>query len=178
MGRHDTLLLTQGYLPLKVISWQRAICMSFLGKVEIVTTHPDREIRTVGHSFPAPAVVRLMRAHRVGPHHIRFSRRNVYLRDRFECQYCRARFPERDLTLDHVLPRSRGGRTEWANVVACCVPCNRVKGSRTPGEAGFELLRAPRKPYWQPATAAHLGIERVPPVWEGWLSGNAGARPA
>lgn len=169
MARHDTLLLTQGYQPLKVISWQRAICMSFLGKVEVVTTHPDREIRTVTQAYSAPAVVRLIRAHRVGPHHVRFSRRNVYLRDRFMCQYCHSRFPERDLTLDHVMPRSRGGRTSWTNVVACCVPCNRFKSNKTPDEAGFRLLSRPSKPFWQPATAAHLGIERIPEVWRDWL---------
>jgi 5-methylcytosine-specific restriction endonuclease McrA len=169
MARHDTLLLTQGYQPLKVISWQRAICMSFLGKVEVITTHPKREIRTVSYVFPAPAVVRLVRSHRIGPHHVRFSRRNVYLRDRFLCQYCHARFPERELTLDHVVPRSRGGRTEWANVVACCVPCNRGKGNKTPDEAGLRLLSLPSKPFWRPSTAAHLGIEAIPEVWRDWL---------
>ncbi len=163
------MLLTQGYQPLKVISWQRAICMSFLGKVEVVTTHPGREIRTVATAYAAPAVVRLVRAHRIGPHHVRFSRRNVYLRDRFSCQYCHTRFPERDLTLDHVVPRSRGGRTAWNNVVACCVPCNRGKGSKTPSEAGLDLLNSPRKPRWRPATAAHLGIDGIPDVWRDWL---------
>ena len=135
-----TLLLSQGYQPVRIISWRRAICMSFLGKVEVVSTHPGREIRTVSRSYPAPAVVRLIRHYRVGPQVVRFSRRNVYLRDRFVCQYCGERFPERELTLDHVTPRSRGGVTSWGNVVACCGVCNRKKGNQTPQQANMPLL--------------------------------------
>lgn len=164
MAPPNTLLLSQGYQPVKVISWQRAICMSFLGKVEVVTTHPEREIRTVSTSFPAPAVVRLLKHYRMGPQVVRFSRRNVYLRDRFSCQYCGAEHVERDLTLDHVIPRAQKGRTNWENVVAACSGCNRRKGNRTPDQAGMPLKRMPDKPKWLPA-AAQLGLKKVPDCW-------------
>lgn len=163
-----TLLLNQGYQPLKVICWRRAICMSFLGKVEVVSNHPHQEIRTVSTSYPKPAVVRLLTHFRMGPHLVRFSRRNVYLRDRFVCQYCGDRFHERDLTLDHVVPRAQRGRTSWDNVVASCGPCNRRKGSRTPAQANMPLLNEPERPNWLP-TAAQLGFEQVPDIWRDWV---------
>lgn len=164
MAPPNTLLLSQGYQPVKVISWQRAICMSFLGKVEVVTTHPEREIRTVSTSFPAPAVVRLLKHYRMGPQVVRFSRRNVYLRDRFLCQYCGDEFLERELTLDHVIPRAQSGRTHWENVVSACSGCNRRKGNRTPEQANMPLKRRPEKPRWLPP-AAQLGLKKVPEYW-------------
>ena len=172
MPTHHTLLLSQGYQPVKIISWRRAMCMSFLGKVEVVSTHPGREVRTVSRSYPAPAVVRLVKHYRMGPQVVRFSRRNVYLRDRFICQYCQQRFSERELTLDHVVPRSQGGPTSWTNVVASCGSCNRKKGNRTPEQARMPLMHEPVKPSWLPPSA-QLGLRTVPEVWEDWISSKA-----
>ncbi|MEE9386597.1 MAG: HNH endonuclease [Nannocystaceae bacterium] len=168
-----TLLLNLGYQPIKVISWRRAVCMNFLGRVEVVSDH-DVEIRTVSSSYPVPAVVRLLHHTRVGPRVVRFSRRNVYLRDRFTCQYCGRRFAERELTLDHVVPRSRGGRMEWSNIVAACVPCNGRKGRRSPEQVGLCLQALPRQPSNVPGSAAQLGVERVPSVWLAWLPRGRG----
>lgn len=142
--------------------------MNFLGKVEIVSTHPDRFVRTVTQRFGAPAVVRLLRYHRLGSQTVRFSRRNIYLRDRYHCQYCATKFSGRELTLDHVIPKAQGGKTTWDNVVAACERCNRRKGNKTPKQASMPLLNDPQRPSWLP-TAAQLGFDRVPEVWKAWL---------
>ena len=149
MSVRDTLLLDQAYQPIKVIGWQRALCMQFLGKVEMVCAH-DWQARTVSDAFPVPAVVRLFRYVRKGPLPVRFSRENVYLRDGYVCQYCGVLFPTRELTLDHVIPRWRGGRTNWKNVVTACVDCNRRKGGHSPEQAGLRLLSRPARPHTQP----------------------------
>lgn len=167
MAVRDTLLLNQGYQPLKVIPWRRALCMTFLGKVEVVSDHLW-EVATVSRAYPVPAVVRLLKHVRGVPTHVRFSRENVYLRDQHLCQYCGRRFRPRELTLDHVVPRAHGGRTTWRNVVAACVPCNRRKGGRTPEQAGLVLRNYPRRPRWF-SPAQHLGLREVPEAWRAWI---------
>ncbi len=168
MSMRDTLLLDQGYQPLKVIPWQRALVMHLLGKVELLDAH-GWSIRTVDRHFPAPSVVRLLRALRHRPLKVRFSRDNVYLRDGHRCQYCGVRFPSRELTLDHVLPRSQGGGTSWTNVVAACVPCNRAKDRLTPEQAGMPLLSRPRRPRWLAPKVVTMGVGQLPDGWRSWL---------
>ncbi len=169
MDASNTLLLDQGYQPIKVISWRRAICMSFLGKVEVLSEY-DWEIGTVRTTYAAPAVVRLLHHVRHGPYRVRFSRQNVYLRDGHRCQYCDGRFSGRELTLDHVVPRSHGGRTTWKNVVAACRECNRDKGGRTPEQAGLTLNAAPRRPDWIPRKAFRLALRAIPEPWRSWIN--------
>ncbi len=165
----QTLVLDQGFIPLKVITWRRALCMSLIEKVEVLANY-DREIRSISRSFMAPAVVRLLGAVRTRPQLVRFSRRNVYLRDNHRCQYCGHTFPDAELTLDHVIPRVSGGKTNWTNVVAACGQCNRRKGGRTPEQAGLQLLRAPRRPQWSPLTVAQrLPLQEVPEPWRAWI---------
>lgn len=144
-----TLLLNSTFEPLKVISWQRAVTLLWLGKVEIIRTY-DRDIRAVTFRIKMPAVVRLLRFVRRKRPQISFSRRNLFARDENTCQYCGVRMPRAELNLDHVVPRSRGGATNWENVVCSCVPCNLRKGGRSPGEAGMRLLRLPSRPRWTP----------------------------
>lgn len=164
-----TLVLDQGFAPVKVIPWRRALCMSFIEKVEVLASY-DREVRTVSHSFLAPAVVRLLGAVRARPQLVRFSRRNVYLRDNHRCQYCGVHFPDAELTLDHVVPRVSGGKTSWTNVVAACGACNRRKGGRTPEQAGLHLRSKPRRPQWSPLTVAQrLPDHEVPELWRAWI---------
>ena len=93
-----------------------------------------------------PSVVRVLRHFKRDRIRLRFSRLNIYARDAFTCQYCGGRRQTEDLTFDHVTPRSRGGRTAWENIVACCIPCNSEKADRTPAEADMKLLSIPRKP--------------------------------
>lgn len=168
MTIRDTLLLDQGYQPLRVIPWQRALCMHFVGKVELVSSH-DWRVHTISREFPAPAVVRLLRSVRVRPMHVRFSRDNVHLRDGHHCQYCGKACRGAELTLDHVIPRCMGGKTNWKNVVTACVGCNRRKGRDTPEEAGMPLRSKPARPLWLAPRVFQLGEEAMPKIWRDWI---------
>ncbi len=164
----QTLLLSQGYEPIKIISWQRAITLFFLGKVEVVEEY-DADIRSVSLVIKVPAVVRLLKAFRRPNRPVRFSRVNIYARDGYKCQYCGVRAGLRELTYDHVVPRSRGGVTDWENIVTCCYRCNRDKGGRTPKEAGMALLSMPRQPAWVPAVSIRVSLRSVPDAWRDYL---------
>jgi 5-methylcytosine-specific restriction endonuclease McrA len=164
----STLLLSQSYEPIKVISWQRAISLMFLGKAEVVEEY-DNNIRTVSLVFKIPAVVRLLKAFRRFAKPIKFSRANIYARDSHRCQYCGRKAAVADLTYDHVVPRSQGGATTWTNIVSCCFQCNRKKGGRTPKEAGMTLLAAPVRPQWVTAVAIRVSVRSVPDAWRDYL---------
>lgn len=166
--RYPALLLNATYEPLKVISWKKAIVLVTLGKVEVIEEY-DREIHSVSLSFKLPSVVRLLKYVKGRPNWIRFSRQNVYLRDGFRCQYCGREFPPQELTCDHVIPRSRGGKTDWTNVVTCCKSCNHKKGGRTPEEAGMTLLREPKRPQWLPFIHMSLKMKDPPASWYEYL---------
>jgi 5-methylcytosine-specific restriction endonuclease McrA len=163
-----TLLLSQGFEPIKVISWQRAITLLFLGKVEVVEEY-DHNIRSVNLIIKIPAVVRLLRAFRRHAKPVKFSRVNIYARDHYRCQYCGRRASISELTYDHVTPRSQGGRTEWTNIVTACYECNRKKGGRTPREAGMALLAQPVQPNWVPAVTIRISMRSIPDAWRDYL---------
>jgi 5-methylcytosine-specific restriction endonuclease McrA len=116
------------------------------GRVEVVEEYDDRICRTPSTEFFVPAVVRFCNALRRHRRSIKFSKDNVFLRDRGRCQYCGRHIAKIDATYDHVVPKSRGGATTWKNIVIACVPCNQRKGNRTPVEAKMHLLSAPRRP--------------------------------
>lgn len=162
------LLLNATYEPLRVVSWRKAIVMLTLGKVEVVETY-DRVIHGVSLSIKLPSVIRLFKFIRRRPLPIKFSRQNIYLRDKGMCQYC-GKYHHRDLvTYDHVVPRSKGGLTDWTNIVTCCRSCNRKKGGRTPKEAGMRLIRPPQKPPWPPILTIVIGIQETPASWRPYL---------
>ncbi|MBL8626575.1 MAG: HNH endonuclease [Myxococcales bacterium] len=163
-----TLLLSQGFEPIKVISWQRAITLLTLGKVEVIEEY-DAEIKAVSFVIKAPAVVRLLRAFRRHAKPVKFSRVNIYARDGYRCQYCNVRCTLAELTYDHVIPRARGGRTTWENIVTCCYPCNGAKGNRTPSEAGLKLRAQPVRPTWVPAVTIRVSTRSVPDAWRDYL---------
>ena len=164
-----TLLLNQGYQPLKIISWKRAMCMHILEKVEVLASY-DWKVRSAFEAFPAPAVVRLTHATKTQPHRIRFSRTNIYSRDNKTCQYCGEKFHVKDLTLDHVIPRSMGGRTTWTNIVTACIGCNTGKANRTPQQASMRLIKQPIYPGVLGSYGKYLDSNRVPNEWHDWLS--------
>lgn len=164
----SVLLLNASYEPMRVISWQRAVTLFFLGKVEVVEEYDD-EIRAVSLVLRAPAVVRLLQYVRVGRKSPPLCRSNVLARDNFECQYCAVRLTTREATLDHVVPRSQGGRTTWENVVCCCIACNRRKGGRTPKEARMALRNQPVKPDWLPVLQIRLN-GNIPHSWHTFLA--------
>jgi len=167
-----TLLLNSTYEPLKVISWQRAVTLMWLGKVEVVRSY-ERDVRAVTFKVRMPAVVRLLRFVRRKQPQVSFSRRNLFARDENRCQYCKKQFEMSELTYDHVVPRSHGGRTEWTNIVTCCVDCNRRKGGRTPEQAGMRLLRPPKRPEYLPnVVSITIGVKTAPEAWRDFLYWN------
>jgi 5-methylcytosine-specific restriction endonuclease McrA len=128
----------------------------------------DEVIRTPSRRIRIPRVIQLVHYDRVPHREVRFTRRNIFYRDRNRCQYCGKAFVQRDLNLDHVVPLSRGGRSEWTNVVAACVPCNSRKGNRFPEEAGMGLIRQPKKPAGHPLVRANW-IGRFHEEWKTFL---------
>ena len=124
------------YYPLSLWSWQTAIKAAFLERVDIIAEY-DREVRSPSFKMKLPSVIALRQYVRPATHPA-FTRFNLFLRDKFACQYCGARERE-DLTFDHVVPRAYGGRTTWENVTTACAPCNLRKGGRTPAEAHMNL---------------------------------------
>ena len=159
-------MLNATYEPLSVISQPRAINLVLAGKVEVVESD-SMLIRSQHMSFPAPSVIRLRYYVRI-PFNlpVPLSRRAIFLRDEYACQYCSTQPGKENLTIDHILPRSRGGRTDWENVVTACAPCNRRKGNRTPEEAHMALLQKPVRPrFWAMALAMGPSNE----VWRKYL---------
>ncbi len=127
------------------------------GAADPVITTPHRSIRI-------PRVIQLIYYDRVPNREVRFTRRNIFHRDRNRCQYCGKVFPQRGLNVDHVVPTSRGGKSCWNNVVCACIECNSRKGCRTPEEAGMRLVRTPKRPAGHPIVRA----DWLGPLHEEW----------
>jgi 5-methylcytosine-specific restriction endonuclease McrA len=137
------LVLNASYEPINVCAARRALVLVLKG-VATAEEHDSLLVRSTRQSLRLPSVIRLLEYRRI-PHQTRpLSRKNILMRDRYTCQYCLTTLPSSELTLDHVIPRSRAGETAWENLVACCHPCNNRKGNRTPEEAGMPLSRVPR----------------------------------
>lgn len=135
----------------------------------------DLSVGTSRGPLKVPRVVQLVEFDRMPRSTVRLTRRNIFLRDAHTCQYCAKQLPTRDLNLDHVHPRSRGGPMTWENVVCSCRVCNLRKGGRTPPEAGMRLLRRPVRPRWSPVLALAFAPGR-PAEWEPFLASLPGAR--
>ncbi len=179
------LVLNRSYLPVHMTSVQRAFVLLYRGMAKAVDERyetfefmawrqqvvrsGDDHIGIVGGMIRVPRVILLAAFDRVPRRHVRFSRTNIYTRDRNTCQYCGRRYARSQLNLDHVVPRSQGGRSTWENVVCSCVECNRRKGGRTPREARMRLIRRPTKPRWTPMAGALSG-RRDYREWKPFLS--------
>jgi len=163
-----TLLLAQSYEPIKVIPWQRAFTLQTLGKIEVVEEY-DADVRSPKQVFKVPAVVRLLRAFRRHKKPVKFSRVNIYARDKYRCQYCGNKAKLSELTYDHVVPRSMGGKTTWTNIVTACYTCNYAKANRTPKQAKMALLSNPVQPVWVPAVSIRVSLTSVPDAWRDYL---------
>lgn len=178
----SVLVLNRSFVAVHVTSVRRALTLLFRQHAEVVHVEeghygaysfeswrelstlqatfadPDHDwIRGVGFQLRAPRVIRLTECDRGPRQGLRFNRRNVFARDSNCCQYCGQHFPLSELSLDHVVPRSRGGLTSWTNIVCACVACNVRKGGRTPDEARMALIREPVKPKRSPLLALKLG---------------------
>ncbi len=162
----NVLVLNNSFVPINITSLRRAFILFYQGLAKAVdaqyatfdfktwselsvATH-EEGIGLVGRVIRVPRVILLTVYDRMPRRHIRFSRHNIYLRDNNICQFCGHHFSRSDLNLDHVIPRSRGGKTTWENVVTSCLNCNRKKGGRLPHEAGLKLVRPPVRPRWTP----------------------------
>ncbi len=166
----QTLLLNSDFnpisiLPLSVVSWQHAVKLMFLDRVTVIETYPDQQIRSEHLTIEMPSVC-VTREYFNYKKAVKFSRANLFLRDLYQCQYCADTFSTNDLTLDHVIPRSSGGKTVWENSVTACKSCNHRKGSKL-----LKPIRAPFKPdyynligQWRNC-AFHIGH----PTWNKYL---------
>lgn len=156
-------MLNASYEPLQLISARRAVLLLLQEKAELVEAAQQR-LRAQGFSLEVPLVIRLVRYIKI-PRRLRLpcSRRGVLARDRETCQYCGVQPGRSQLTVDHVMPRSRGGQTIWENVVTACRECNHRKGGRTPEEANMLLMSVPRQPQY--VAFALLGELERHEVW-------------
>ena len=137
----QVLVLNASYEPLNITTWRRAMVMMIKGKAESLELDTSREIRRGTH---LPTVIRLRQYVHVPFRQLPLTRRNLFQRDHQTCQYCGSR--DQPLSIDHVVPRSRGGSDTWENVTTACLSCNVRKGNRTPKEASMPLHRAPHRP--------------------------------
>lgn len=160
------LVLNRSYMPIHVTSARRAFTLIYQEMARALSENyqtfgfhewrqlPAGENRasvgTTSGRIRLPRVIVLVTFDRIPRRHVRYSRVNVFTRDKYTCQYCGVRPPRSDLNLDHVVPRSLGGSTTWENVVCSCVDCNRRKGGRTPQQARLRLRRKPARPRWTP----------------------------
>jgi 5-methylcytosine-specific restriction endonuclease McrA len=161
------LVLNASYEPLNICSLRRAHVLVWKGRAEIIESH-DRPLRSACAAFRRPHVIRLVTYVRVPRGATRrISRRVLFARDGWQCAYCGSE--SHRLTLDHVVPRSRGGASVWENVVASCAPCNHRKGDRLLEETSMTLRTVPRPP--TPVLFIRLATEHIPDVWRRYLPG-------
>jgi len=177
------LVLNRSYLPIHITVVRRAISLLYQGIAHAVDEHyrtfdfaswadlatEEDTIGLVDRAIRVPRVILLQGYDRIPRRYVRFSRFNIYARDGNRCQYCGRQFPRAELNLDHVVPRSRGGTSVWENVVCSCHRCNRLKGGRTPVEAGMRLVRQPRRPQWTPFMTETYSLRRYK-EWMPFLS--------
>ena len=187
------LVLNKLYMAIRVISARRAFTMLVRDLAEVIHVEdgrylnydftswaeiaelqrqiePDRHdwVRTVRYEIAVPRIIRLLGYDRLPRQQVKLNRRNLFARDRNQCQYCGRRFPTSELSIDHVVPRALGGRDTWENLVCSCVRCNSRKGGRTPVQAGLELVRQPHRPQRNPLISIRMGSDRYA-SWKAFL---------
>ena len=182
------LVLNRLWQAVNVCSVRRAMSLLFQGHAQVVLNdssdfrtfnfgewadfsrtdpHPE-SISTVSFRIRVPRVILLMVYDRVPRKEVKFTRHNIYERDKNTCQYCGKSFDRSDLNLDHVVPKNRGGPTNWENIVCSCIRCNTRKGHRTPRESGMHLIRAPKRPKWRPFVQVTFGM-RAHESWKHFI---------
>jgi 5-methylcytosine-specific restriction endonuclease McrA len=151
------LVLNRLWQPVHTCSVRRALKLLCLGQAQVVQYSGEGPaslavdlIHSVKLAFRVPKIIVLAIYDRLPRKEVKFTRQNVFLRDKHTCQYCENVFPENELNLDHVHPRGKGGETSWENIVTSCIPCNTRKANRKPREVGMRLLNKPRVPKWRP----------------------------
>lgn len=157
------LLLNGDYQPLRFITKYEAITLEFKGKVNVIEK-TERVIRTVNEEFIIPAVIALKQFIKLPFSDVKVSRNNILRRDRHQCNYCGTK--DDVLTIDHILPKSKGGKHTWKNLTASCRSCNSKKGDLTPEEAGMKLIQKPFKPTRAEFFKNYIGLNEI---WEKYL---------
>jgi 5-methylcytosine-specific restriction endonuclease McrA len=166
MIHSNVLVLNKSFLPVQITTVRRAFCLLYAGMAKAVNSQyetfdyeswrhlslelNDETIGLVDRVVKVPRVILLIAYDRIPKRRVRFSRYNIFARDKNACQYCGKRFSRSELNLDHVIPRSQGGISSWENVVCSCHHCNRKKGGKTPEQAKMRLILQPRRPAWTP----------------------------
>lgn len=164
-SRFKVLVLNASYEPLNICNWKRAFLLIFKGKAEQL----EHNGKVIYSNFKIPTVIRLRKYIKVPYKQIPLTRKNLMHRDHFTCQYCSTKTSS--LTIDHILPTSRGGTDSWDNVVACCQDCNVRKGNKTPKEANMPLSRPPRIPHgYLYFEATRLATSKFPD-WQKYIIG-------
>lgn len=175
----QVLVLNRLWQAVNVCSVRRALTLIFQGQAQVVLNagdgsfqtygfrewrdlsenqaHPE-SIHTISFKIRVPRVILLLVFDQLPAKEVKFTRHNIFERDKNTCQYCGRIFDRKDLNLDHVVPRDRGGPTTWENIVCSCIPCNTRKGNRTPQEAHLRLIRKPRRPKWRPFLHVEIGL--------------------
>lgn len=160
------LKLDSSFRPVDIIDAVEALVLCIIGKARQIEDH-NKVINSVSESFKLPAVIVLNRYVKYKFSYAACNRTNVLWRDKNQCQYCGNTFPPDKLTLDHVIPKSRGGDNSWKNLVAACKKCNQKKGSRTPSESGMKPINAPYKP--KASILRFITKEQFNPIWKQYL---------
>jgi len=161
----EVLILNQNYEPLSVTEAKKAFVIFYLGKAQIVETYKGIKLNTVKSAYPVPSIVRLKKYVRISRRTISPTRRNILRRDGYRCQYCGTK--NGPMTVDHIIPKTLGGKDSWENLVCACAKCNTKKGNRSLKEAGLEPIRAPRKPHF--FYLVHNIINIPDPTWRPYL---------
>lgn len=164
----EVLVLNSDYEPLNVCSVRRAIALVFLGKADILHTEEGQTIVGAERTFAVPSVVKLRHHVRRPLPELKLTRRTIFARDNYTCQYCGT--VTKELTIDHVIPRRAGGQATWENLVTCCRRCNIRKSDKLPHQVGMRLIRPPRRPRYTPyisLTKYILGRQNA--VWRTYL---------
>jgi len=162
----NVLLLDCTYEPIKVISWEDAMFMVVTGDAEVLKER-DEPCRSQRQEWKMPSVIRQHEKFKRGLD-VNYNRTNIYMRDDWTCQYCNKKKSERELNLDHVIPKCRGGQSTWKNIVTSCRKCNDKKADKSVAEAKMKLLKQPEKPKWLPQQMV-LNITNVPKEWEEYV---------
>lgn len=152
---------------MNVISWKHAVKLYFLDKVDVVEEY-DQRILTPSLTMNVPSVIKykyVIKPKYMAP---RFSKSRIYLRDDFICQYCQRKLLTTKVTIDHIIPSSRGGKSTWANCVTCCKDCNIYKANRTPKEANMKLCKEPKQPNHIEGMAMRMNTNYFPEIWKAY----------
>lgn len=166
MTETKTLKLDSSFRPIEVIDAVEALVLCLIGKAQAIETY-SKVIKSVNESFELPCVIALKRIVKFRYQTIPCHRRNVIWRDNNQCQYCSKHFMADKLTIDHVVPRSRGGQNDWLNLVTACKKCNQKKGDKTPSEANMPLIKEPKIP--KSDIFKNISKNQIIPRWKYYL---------